>query len=67
MSHALIIGVNDYTNGWPKLPSVRRDVEEVKAVLEAQRFNVLVKMDPDKNQKILLVQQEQIKFQTPIN
>ncbi len=49
MSHALIIGVNDYTNGWPKLPSVRRDVEEVKAVLEAQRFNVLVKMDPDKN------------------
>ena len=22
-SHALVIGVSDYTNGWPKLPRVR--------------------------------------------
>ena len=22
-SHALVIGVSDYTNGWPKLPGVR--------------------------------------------
>ncbi len=47
-SHALIIGVSDYTNGWPKLPGVRRDVQEVKTALEAQGFNVVVKMDLDK-------------------
>jgi len=48
-SHALVIGISDYTNGWPKLPGVRRDVEAVKAALEAQGFNVVVKMDLDKN------------------
>ena len=26
-SHALVIGVSDYTNGWPKLPGVRKDVK----------------------------------------
>jgi len=47
-SHALIIGVSNYTNGWPKLPGVQRDVQEVKAALEAQGFNVVIKMDLDK-------------------
>jgi len=48
-SHALIIGVSNYTSGWPKLPGVQRDVEAVKAALEAHGFNVIVKMDLTKN------------------
>lgn len=47
-SHALIIGISDYTPGWPRLPGVRRDVEEVKAALETHGFNVVVEMNPDK-------------------
>jgi hypothetical protein len=41
-SHALVIGVSDYTNGWPKLPGVRKDVKAVTAALESHRFNVEV-------------------------
>lgn len=29
-SHALVIGVSDYTNGWPDLPGVQQDVQNVK-------------------------------------
>ena len=46
-SHALIIGISNYTNGWPSLPGVKKDVEEVKAILEEQGFNVVVTMDLD--------------------
>ena len=48
-SHALVIGVSNYTQGWPKLPGVRRDVQEVKTALEAHGFNVVVHTDLDKN------------------
>jgi len=48
-SHALVIGVSDYTNGWPSLPGVKKDVEGVKAALEAQGFKMVVRMDPDKS------------------
>ena len=48
-SYALVIGVSNYTNGWPNLPGVARDVPAVKAALEAQGFNVTVKMNPDRN------------------
>ncbi len=47
-SHALIIGISNYTNGWPELPGVKKDVEDVKTVLESHGFNVVVKMDLDK-------------------
>ncbi len=33
-SHALLIGVSDYTAGWPDLPGVREDLTAVKKVLE---------------------------------
>ncbi len=46
-SHALVIGISDYTV-WPKLPGVREDVGAVKAALEAQGFHVVVAMDVDK-------------------
>ena len=48
-SHALVIGISNYTNGWPKLPGVQQDVQEVKRVLEAQGFNVVVKTNLDRN------------------
>lgn len=45
-SHALVIGAGNYTNGWPKLPGVEKDVAAVKAALEAQGFAVEVLPDP---------------------
>ncbi len=47
-SHALVIGVSDYDNGWPKLRGVREDIPAVKAALEKQGFAVTVVMDPDR-------------------
>jgi hypothetical protein len=46
-SHALIIGISEYDNGWPKLPGVRKDVNAVKQALERQEFDVTIIMDPD--------------------
>ncbi|MCY7377262.1 MAG: caspase family protein [Pyrinomonadaceae bacterium] len=37
-SHALVIGMSDYTNGWQKLPGVKADVAAVQAALEKQGF-----------------------------
>ena len=33
-SYALVIGISDYTNGWPDLPGVKKDVVLVKEALE---------------------------------
>ena len=48
-SHALVIGISNYTNGWPQLPGVLKDVEAVKTALEAQGFHVVLHTDLDKN------------------
>ena len=45
-SHALVIGVADYNNGWPKLSGVRGDVEAVAQALEKQGFNVTRVLNP---------------------
>ncbi len=45
-SHALVIGVSDYTRGWRKLPGVRNDLSEVSRVLRAQGFSVTTVKDP---------------------
>lgn len=45
-SYALIIGVSDYTAGWPDLPGVKKDVEAVRAALEQQGFQIMSVMDP---------------------
>jgi hypothetical protein len=49
-SHALIIGVSDYTAGWPDLPGVKKDVRLVKEALEKAGFNVVVVEDPNQDQ-----------------
>ena len=47
-SHALLIGVSDYTAGWPDLESIPRELEQVRKVLEEQHFNVRVApLNPD--------------------
>ena len=45
-SHALIIGVSRYTNGWPSLRGVREDIPAVKSSLEKHGFNVETIIDP---------------------
>jgi hypothetical protein len=46
-SYALVIGVGDYTAGWPKLPGVKKDLEEVARALERQGFQVTKVENPD--------------------
>ncbi len=46
-SYALLIGVSDYSAGWPDLESVTREIEHVQRVLRAQGFRVTRVLDPD--------------------
>ncbi len=45
-SHALLIGVADYTHGWPKLAGVKKDIELVKNALIRHGFNTIVVENP---------------------
>ncbi len=47
-SYALVIGASRYTNGWPKLAGVRKDVKLVTGILEERGFKVIPVNDPDK-------------------
>ena len=47
-SHALVIGVSDYTEGWPRLKGVKEDAKEVRKALEDNGFKVKLVMDPDR-------------------
>jgi len=49
-SYALVIGANDYNSGWPDLPGVKKDVEEVKVALMKKGFSVTVITDPTKRE-----------------
>jgi len=37
-SHALVIGASQYTNGWPKLPGVKEDMQMVGKILKEHGF-----------------------------
>ena len=41
-SHALIIGMSEYSDGWANLPGVKEDVQAVKVALEENGFQVKV-------------------------
>lgn len=41
-SHALIIGISDYTAGWPDLPGVKKDIKVIKNLLVQHGFKVLM-------------------------
>ncbi len=52
-SHALLVGISNYTQGWPNLPGVKADVIAVRKVLEQQGFEVEVVQDPNKEELML--------------
>ena len=45
-SQALVIGIDDYDNGWPRLSNAVADAEAVAAELEARGFEVTKLIDP---------------------
>ena len=47
-SHALVIGVSDYTAGWPDLESVPDDMKAVSQALEKHNFHVVQVLNPTK-------------------
>ena len=49
-SHALVIGVSNYSNGWSKLAGIKEDVIEVQKALEDNGFEVQLLEDPNKQQ-----------------
>ncbi len=49
-SHALVIGVSDYSEGWPRLPGVQKDVKAVSATLKGHGFNVEIVTNPTRAQ-----------------
>jgi hypothetical protein len=50
--HALLIGVSDYLSGWPDLPEVAKDIEEVANLLTGLGYKVIKLPNPDKAQLI---------------
>ena len=48
--HALVVGVSDYTRGWPRLPSAVNDASEVASSLKGLGFSVKLVVDPDSRQ-----------------
>lgn len=49
-SYALILAASDYTQGWPDLEGVLRDVPVVRTALESHGFQVDVVQDPTRQQ-----------------
>jgi formylglycine-generating enzyme required for sulfatase activity len=47
-SHALVIGVRKYTNGWSELPGAENDAEAIRDLLQRQGFEVTVSRSPTK-------------------
>ncbi len=45
-SHALVIGIDDYSNGWPRLSNAVRDAEAVAAALKQRGFEVTSLLNP---------------------
>src|SRR5262245_54607436 len=45
-SHALVIGVRKYINGWRELPGAEKDAEAIGALLRQQGFQVTVVLSP---------------------
>jgi uncharacterized caspase-like protein len=46
-SYALVIGIDNYTNGWPRLSNAVEDAEQVAMALETKGFDVNLVIDLD--------------------
>jgi Tfp pilus assembly protein PilP len=49
-SYALLVGVSDYTNGWPDLNSVPSELSQVETLLKQRGFEVIKVMNPTSNE-----------------
>jgi hypothetical protein len=49
-SYALVIGASNYTNGWPKLSGVKKDVQLIDIILKQHGFKVVTVKDPGQEQ-----------------
>lgn len=49
-SHALLVGISDYTNGWPDLPNAVKDCQKIKNTLMRHGFDVEVVENPTKKE-----------------
>lgn len=49
-SHALLIGVSDYTAGWPDLESIPAELDDMAGMLSQQGFTVQKVLDPTAEQ-----------------
>jgi len=49
-SFALVVGINNYTNGWPALRNPINDAYEIKALLEQHGFEVTLLENPTSEQ-----------------
>ena len=49
-SYALVIGISDYTEGWPDLPNATKDAIEVSAELEEHGFETVLLQNPTRRQ-----------------
>jgi formylglycine-generating enzyme required for sulfatase activity len=49
-SHALLVGISNYTAGWPDLESVPGELKQIERVLRAQGFTTEKVSDPDADQ-----------------
>lgn len=45
-SHALIVGISQYSIGWPMLPGVQNDIEQVEFALKENGFRTVVLSNP---------------------
>jgi tetratricopeptide (TPR) repeat protein len=48
--YALVVGVGDYTQGWPDLPGAIKDAREVAASLQKMGFTVKLVLNPTSSQ-----------------
>jgi uncharacterized caspase-like protein len=51
-SYALVIGVSNYTNGWPKLLGVKKDIQQLIPVLKEHGFHIVLVEDPTHDQLV---------------
>ena len=45
-SYALVIGIDNYTSGWPRLSNAVKDARKIKTALEAKGFEVTLEINP---------------------
>jgi hypothetical protein len=55
-SYALLIGIDDYTAGWPDLSGVAKDIQDVRKALEKNGFQVEISRNPDRAKLIATVE-----------